>query len=132
MKSLSTFAFCRRHGHGARLHRRFSPIWAMAWDVWGAWARGRNVPSAGLAAVDADKDGKITEAELTAFRAAETKAADADGDGLLSAEELAALHVKAMTARATDMAARMVSRMDSDADGKLSARGTGRAARSGF
>lgn len=74
-----------------------------------------------FAAVDADKDGKITPAELDAYRAAEAKAVDADGDGFLSAAELAAMHVKAATQRANDMAARMIERLDSDKDGKLSA-----------
>lgn len=74
-----------------------------------------------FAAVDADKDGKITEAELTAWQAAKTKALDADGDGFLNAEELAAMEMQGMQARAKDRADRMLTRLDSDGDGKLSA-----------
>lgn len=80
-------------------------------------------PMAGLdfAAIDTDKDGKITAAELTAWRAAEAKALDADGDGLISADELAKMQMKGMENRAQTRAAAMVSRLDSDGDGKLSA-----------
>lgn len=74
-----------------------------------------------FAAIDADKDGKITQAEIDAHRAAQAKALDTDGDGLLSAEELAAMHLQNATTRANDRAARMIERMDSDGDGKLSA-----------
>ncbi|MFN3846626.1 MAG: EF-hand domain-containing protein [Paracoccaceae bacterium] len=74
-----------------------------------------------FAAIDADKDGKITQAEIDAYRAAQAKAFDTDGDGLLSAEELSAMHLQNVTARASDRAARMIERMDTDGDGKLSA-----------
>lgn len=73
-----------------------------------------------FAAVDADKDGKITPAEMEAHRAAEITAADTDGDGLLDPTELAALHLKQMSARGDEMAQRMLTRLDSDEDGKLS------------
>jgi hypothetical protein len=72
-------------------------------------------------AIDADKDGKITTAEFDAFRAAEFAKADTNADGQVSAEELAAKHVADMTARAADMAAKMIERMDGNADGQLSA-----------
>ena len=71
--------------------------------------------------MDADKDGKITEAEITAHRQARVAAADANGDGKLSAEELAALHLQQMQARASQRAERMIEAMDSDGDGLLSA-----------
>jgi Ca2+-binding EF-hand superfamily protein len=71
--------------------------------------------------LDADKDGKVTEAEIAASRAARVKAADANGDGLMSAEELAAMQLAEMTERATAMAAEMIARMDSDGNGLLSA-----------
>lgn len=74
-----------------------------------------------IAKLDADKDGKISKAEIEAHRAAELAAVDANKDGLLSAEELAAMHVKAMTERVTAMASRMVERLDGDGDGLLSA-----------
>ena len=44
-----------------------------------------------FATVDADKDGKITPAEVDAFRAAEVTAADTDKDGKLQATEIAAM-----------------------------------------
>ena len=78
-------------------------------------------PMLNFEAVDADKDGKITIAEFDAFRAAEFSKADTNGDGQVSAEELAAKHLADITARAADMAARMIARMDDNADGQLSA-----------
>ena len=74
-----------------------------------------------IATLDTDKDGKISEAEIEAHRAAQLAAVDADKNGLLSAEELAAMHVKAMTERANAMAQRMIERLDGDGDGLLSA-----------
>ena len=74
-----------------------------------------------FAAMDADKDGKLTQAEIDAFRASEVAAADADKDGKLSAAEVSAMQVKRMQARADDMAARMIERLDADGDGLLSA-----------
>lgn len=74
-----------------------------------------------FAAVDTDKDGKITQAEMQAWRAAEVAGVDADKDGKLSADELKAMQMKRMEERATDMATKMVERMDADGDGLLSA-----------
>ena len=71
--------------------------------------------------IDADKDGKITQVEIDAFRKAEVASADANSDGFMTADELAAMHLKQLTARAQDMAAKMVERLDADSDGKLSA-----------
>lgn len=70
--------------------------------------------------LDADKDGKVTEAEIEANRAARVKAADANGDGLMSADELAAMQLAELTERAKAHAAEMVTRMDTDGDGMLS------------
>lgn len=78
-------------------------------------------PRFDFAAVDADKDGKVTEAELTAWRAAEATKIDANKDGKLSAEELTAARVAEMTTRATEMATRMVADLDTDGDGLLTA-----------
>lgn len=72
-------------------------------------------------AMDADKDGKLTQAEIDAFRAARFAAADANGDGALDKDELAALRLQEMQARAGDQAVKMLERMDADGDGKLSA-----------
>lgn len=74
-----------------------------------------------FAAVDADKDGKITRAEMDAHRAAEVTAVDADRDGKLSATELQAMILARMTARATAMATAMMTGMDQDGDGLLTA-----------
>lgn len=74
-----------------------------------------------FAAVDTDADGKISAAELTAWRAAQAKAVDTDGDGLVSVEELSAMHLRAATERATERATRMMAERDTDGDGKLSA-----------
>lgn len=74
-----------------------------------------------FAAVDADKDGKVTEAELDAFRAAEVAGIDADKDGKITLDELKTMHMARMDERATVMAERMIERLDSDADGALSA-----------
>lgn len=78
-------------------------------------------PRFDFAAVDADKDGKVTEAELTAWRAAEAGKIDANKDGKLSAEELATARVAEMTTRATEMATQMVANLDTDGDGLLTA-----------
>ncbi|MBN2631645.1 MAG: EF-hand domain-containing protein [Rhodobacteraceae bacterium] len=74
-----------------------------------------------FAAVDADKDGKITQAEIDAYRSAQTKALDVDGDGLMSAEELVAMQMKGLQARVEQRVKAMLERMDDDKDGKLSA-----------
>jgi Ca2+-binding EF-hand superfamily protein len=69
-------------------------------------------------AIDADKDGKVTQEELAAHRAAEFAAADTNGDGALSAEELQAKMLAEMMARHS---ARMIENMDDDGNGSLSA-----------
>ncbi len=72
-------------------------------------------------AMDVDKDGRLTEAEITAWRAARLAEADADGDGKLNATELAAMHETQMKERMAERAARMIERADADGDGLLSA-----------
>jgi Ca2+-binding EF-hand superfamily protein len=68
-------------------------------------------------AIDTNKDGKITQDEIAAHRAAEFAAADTNGDGQLDAEELAAQMLKQMLAR---QAARMIENLDDDGNGALS------------
>jgi hypothetical protein len=101
------------------------PVTEMGPDAMPGMGHGRGGMMAGpgldFATLDADKDGKITKAEMEDYRAARTAEIDADGDGFLSADELAAMQIKAFTERAQDMAARMVTMMDADNDGKLSA-----------
>lgn len=83
----------------------------------------RGGPMAGLdfAAVDADKDGKITVAEMTAHRAARFAAADTDKDGKLNEAELAAMMLAQAEARIKAGSARMLAYMDTDGDKLLSA-----------
>lgn len=86
--------------------------------------------------LDSDKDGLITEAEIAAAAAARFAEADSDGDGFLSAEELAA-HAQArrgtaeadhaakgangaMGAMGAERQARLMDRLDTDKDGRLS------------
>ncbi len=74
-----------------------------------------------FATLDADGDGKITLAELEAYRAARVTEIDTDKDGKISAAELSAMHMARMQARADAMAARMIERHDADGDGLLTA-----------
>ena len=78
-------------------------------------------PVPDLTAIDADKDGKVSKDELTAYRAARVAGVDANADGKLSADELAAMHLKAMNDAARTMADRMIERLDTDGDKALSA-----------
>lgn len=77
--------------------------------------------SENFALIDADKDGKVTVEELTAYRAAEFAAADTDKDGKLSAEELNAREIARFTATVAERTARILGREDANADGSLSA-----------
>jgi hypothetical protein len=72
-----------------------------------------------FAEVDADADGKITKAEMQAWRAARVAGLDADSDGFLSREEVKAHAMRGAEARADSMVARMFDTRDSDGDGKL-------------
>lgn len=74
-----------------------------------------------FAAVDADGDGRITEAELQAWRAAQIAGLDADGNGLISEAELTAQITARMAERAAKMAKARIAAHDADGDGSLSA-----------
>ena len=78
-------------------------------------------PEFDFAALDADKDGKVSKDEIAAFRAARVTAADANADGKLSVEEISAMHLRAMEKAAGNMAERMVARLDADGDKMLTA-----------
>lgn len=78
-------------------------------------------PDFDFAALDVDKDGKVSKDEISAFRAARVTAADANADGKLSVDEIAAMHLLAMQKAAATMAERMVERLDSDGDKMLTA-----------
>lgn len=70
--------------------------------------------------IDGDKDGKITAEEFAAFRTAEFAKIDTNSDGQISADEMAAKHIAEATARAAEMSAKMIERMDGNADGLIS------------
>ncbi|NBZ87687.1 EF-hand domain-containing protein [Stagnihabitans tardus] len=76
---------------------------------------------AGMMGADADKDGKVTQAEFEAWRTSRLVSVDADKDGKLSVDELVAARMKEAETRAKAMAERMIARQDTDKDGKLSA-----------
>ena len=67
-------------------------------------------------ALDADGDGKVTQAELEAFRASRFAEIDTNGDGSVSREEFLAQ----AAARSEARAGRMFERLDADGDGALS------------
>lgn len=77
-------------------------------------------PMLDFEALDADKDGKVTKAEVDAARKAAVATTDANNDGKLSADEIAAREIARMTDRANDRAARMIVELDVDGDGLLS------------
>jgi len=73
-----------------------------------------------FAAIDADKNGSITQDEIRAWRLAAIEGTDADGNGLVSEAELTAQIEKRLAARAAEMAARRIAAQDADGDGQLS------------
>lgn len=87
-------------------------------------------PSAGpahlfdFAAIDTDKDGKVTPAEVESYRLAQITAMDSDQDGNISSEEMAAHHMglmrQSMQARAQEHAKEMIDTLDADKDGAVS------------
>jgi Ca2+-binding EF-hand superfamily protein len=74
-----------------------------------------------FASIDTDSDGKVTQEELAAHRAAMFAAADTNGDGALNSDELAARELARFTENLPDRAARMLERRDDNGDGSLSA-----------
>jgi Ca2+-binding EF-hand superfamily protein len=71
--------------------------------------------------IDADKDGKITPAEMDAHRLAEFAAADTNSDGLLSTEELTQKTLARMAEMAAERTTKMIAQLDTNDDGSLSA-----------
>lgn len=65
--------------------------------------------------LDANGDGQLTQAELSAHGEARFAAADGNGDGALSLEELQAMRMKGAEKRA----ARMMKHLDANEDGQL-------------
>lgn len=70
--------------------------------------------------LDADKDGKVTFAEMEAHRKAEFTAADTNADGALNAEELSAHQMARMQERMVERTQMMLDNMDNDGNGSLS------------
>lgn len=70
--------------------------------------------------IDADKDGKITYAEMEAHRKAEFDAADTNKDGTLSADELSARALARFQEKLADRTQAMLDNMDNDGNGSLS------------
>lgn len=66
--------------------------------------------------IDADKDGKITQAEIDAFRDAKVSGADTSGDGALSIEEFDTIYREMTRSRMVDA----FQRLDEDGDGQIS------------
>lgn len=70
--------------------------------------------------MDADKDGKLTYAEMEAHRKAEFAAADTNGDGALSADELSARALVRFQEKLAERTQAMLDNMDNDGNGSLS------------
>lgn len=77
--------------------------------------------AAPFARFDTDGDGKVTEAEIQASRAARAAELDADGDGKISLEELVAQEMRDAQARIEARVKARIAAQDSDGDGMLSA-----------
>lgn len=86
----------------------------------GQGRKGPKGPQIPFAELDADGDGKVTQAELDAHFAAHFATIDTDGNGTLSAEELAAEAQGKNAERMAKRTARMMERMDANGDGVLS------------
>ena len=71
--------------------------------------------------IDTDKDGKLSQAELEAHRAAEFTAADTNSDGALDAEELSARMMMRIQGKMAERTQGMIDNHDADANGSLSA-----------
>jgi hypothetical protein len=70
--------------------------------------------------IDADKDGKLTYAEMEAHRKAEFDAADTNKDGALGADELSARALARFQEKLAERTQGMLDTMDNDGNGSLS------------
>lgn len=77
-------------------------------------------PMFDFATLDADKDGKVTKAEIEAQKTARFEQADTNKDGKLSVEEMTAARDAMMAQRKADRMAQMIARTDKDGDGMIS------------
>lgn len=91
----------------------------------GDMGMGMGMGPAGLmsdfAAMDANKDGSVSQDEMKAWRASQISGLDADKDGKVSEAELTAFIQKKLDARAAEMAKARIAAQDVDGDGALSA-----------
>ena len=89
-----------------------------------AQAKDRGQPLFDFSTIDADGNGEITQAEITAFEANRFAQADENGDGLLSQDEILAsfeaMSDRTLGERATRRIGRMMSRIDANDDGLIS------------
>lgn len=85
-----------------------------------AMAQHRGGPQMDFETIDADGDGQITQAEITAFEAARFAEADTDGDGQLTKEEILAEISNNESSRAERRIERMISHLDENEDGTIS------------
>lgn len=81
-----------------------------------------------FATLDANSDGKITQAEIDALKATRFAAMDTDGNGKISAEEFAAgrkakseERAEKFEERKAKMIEKMIEKLDTDEDGEISA-----------
>jgi Ca2+-binding EF-hand superfamily protein len=74
-----------------------------------------------FAGIDTNSDGKVTQEELAAHRAAMFVVFDTNGDGNLSSDELAARELARFTETLPDRTARILDRRDANGDGSLQA-----------
>lgn len=74
---------------------------------WGRWM---------VQEMDANKDGKVTQAEIEAFQAARAAEIDADKDGKITADEIQAFRER----QRAKHEAEMLARMDANGDGTVS------------
>ncbi len=86
----------------------------------GGMPRGGAGPMFDFAAMDANKDGKVTKAEIEAFKAARFGEADTNKDGKLSVEEMIVARDAMIAKRKEDRMAQMIARFDKDGDGMIS------------
>ncbi|WP_159075163.1 EF-hand domain-containing protein [Celeribacter baekdonensis] len=78
-------------------------------------------PEFDFATVDTDGDGKLSMAEMDAFKAARFAEVDADGNGTVDAAELMAHHEAQRMARMQARVETMIKNRDTNGDGVLSA-----------
>lgn len=88
-----------------------------------AYANGRGEgmgPMFDFTQMDGNGDGKVTKDEITAYHSAKVAAMDTDKDGTLSEAEMTAAQEQRKAERQTRKISRMMQRMDANNDGVVS------------